>query len=143
MKFISKILCTLLLLAGMTAEAQNVTVGLLGGMGKDPEATFKKLHDAGFKACQTGYNSNWTQKDADLLKELQAKYDIKISTLMCLTPNCRWNFTEGPSTIGLVPPLNRVKYLDLHKRAVRYSRYALSLRLHSRGAYQRVVSRLH
>ena len=54
MKFISKILCTLLLLAGMTAEAQNVTVGLLGGMGKDPEATFKKLHDAGFKACQTG-----------------------------------------------------------------------------------------
>ncbi|MBO5465671.1 MAG: sugar phosphate isomerase/epimerase [Alistipes sp.] len=132
MKILSRILCAMLLVAGIaTAEAQNVTVGLLGGMGKDPEATFKKLHDAGFKACQTGYNDNWTQKDADLLKELQAKYDIKISTLMCLTPNCRWNFTEGPSTIGLVPPLNRVKYLDLHKRAVDFCAMAGIPAMHS------------
>ena len=72
MKFFSKILCVMLLLASFTAQAQNVTVGLLANMAADPEVTFKKLHDAGFKACQTGYNGNWTQKDADRLKELQA-----------------------------------------------------------------------
>ena len=117
-KVFSKVLCALLLLASLTAQAQNVTVGLLANMGNDPEAAFKKLHDAGFKACQTGYNGNWTQKDADRLKELQAKYDIKISTLVYCTPNSRWNFTEGPSTIGLVPPMNRLKYLDMHKKAI-------------------------
>lgn len=94
MKFFSKILCVMLLLASFTAQAQNVTVGLLANMAADPEVTFKKLHDAGFKACQTGYNGNWTQKDAERLKELQVKYDLKISTLMYCTPNCRWNFTE-------------------------------------------------
>ena len=69
-KVFSKVLCALLLLASLTAQAQNVTVGLLANMGNDPEVAFKKLHDAGFKACQTGYNGNWTQKDADRLKEL-------------------------------------------------------------------------
>ena len=89
MKFFSKILCALMLLVGVTAQAQNVTVGLLGGMGKDPEATFKKLQAAGFKACQTGYNANWTQKDADLLKELQAKYDVKIALLIAAGTSLR------------------------------------------------------
>lgn len=114
----SKVLCVLFLLASLTAKAQNVAVGLLANMDADPEVTFKKLHQAGFKACQTGFNGNWTQKDAERLKELQVKYDLKISTLMYCTPNSRWNFTEGPSTIGLVPPLNRVKYLDMHKKAI-------------------------
>jgi hypothetical protein len=41
----------MLLLASFTAKAQNVTVGLLANMAADPEVTFKKLHDAGFKAC--------------------------------------------------------------------------------------------
>ena len=117
-KVFSKVLCVLFLLASLTAKAQNVAVGLLANMDADPEVTFKKLHQAGFKACQTGFNGNWTQKDAERLKELQAKYDLKISTLMYCTPNSRWNFTEGPSTIGLVPPLNRVKYLDMHKKAI-------------------------
>ena len=119
MKTIKKFLLGALAVAAIsTASAQDITVGLLsGGMG-NPDAALKKLHDAGFKACQIGFNTSWDQAFADQLKELMQKYDVKVSAMIYCTPGGRWNLLEGPETIGLVPPLNRLRYLDNYKKAI-------------------------
>ncbi len=121
MKTIKKFLLgALAVVAISTASAQDITVGLLsGGMGK-PDAALKKLHDAGFKACQIDFNTSWDQAFADQLKELMQKYDVKVSAMIYCTPGGRWNFLEGPETIGLVPPLNRLRYLDNYKKAINF-----------------------
>lgn len=108
----------LLACAAMTVSAQKPVVGLISGLGGDSEAAFKKLHDAGFKACQTGFSLDWNEQTAESFKALSKKYDVKISALVYCTPNSRWNFLEGPSTIGLVPPHNRMMYLDKYRRAI-------------------------
>ena len=117
-KFIRFILCALAVISFTGASAQDVQVGLLGGVGKDPEAMFKKLHNAGFKYCQIGFGTSGDKEMATTLKKLSKKYDVKISTMMYCTPGGRWNFLEGPTTIGLVPPVNRIKYIDTYKKAI-------------------------
>ena len=107
-----------LVIASVTASAQKPIVGLISGLGGDSEAAFKKLHDAGFKACQTGFSLDWNQETAEKFKALSAKYDVKISALVYCTPNSRWNFSEGPTTIGLVPLHNRMRYLDAYRKAI-------------------------
>ncbi|MBP3565648.1 MAG: sugar phosphate isomerase/epimerase [Alistipes sp.] len=104
--------------ATLTASAQKPIVGLISGLAGDSEAAFKKLHDAGFKACQTGFSLDWNQETADKFKALSAKYDVKISALVYCTPNGRWNFQEGPATIGLVPPINRLLYIENYRKAI-------------------------
>ena len=131
------ITCTCILLAitfafiSLSANAQQPTVGLISNLNGDSEAAFKRLHDAGFKACQTGYSTSWNQETAEKFKALSAKYDVKISALVYCTPNGRWNFTEGPSTIGLVPPINRMLYLDMYRRAIDFCAMADIPAMHS------------
>ena len=130
-KFIRFILCALAVISFTGASAQDVQVGLLGGVGKDPEAMFKKLHDAGFKYCQIGFGTSWDKEMATTLKKLSKKYDVKISTMMYCTPGGRWNFLEGPTTIGLVPPVNRIKYIDTYKKAIDFCAMADIPAMHS------------
>ena len=130
-KFIRFILCALAVMSISGASAQDVQVGLLGGVGKDPEAMFKKLHDAGFKYCQIGFGTSWDKEMATTLKKLSKKYDVKISTMMYCTPGGRWNFLEGPTTIGLVPPVNRIKYIDTYKKAIDFCAMADIPAMHS------------
>lgn len=125
------ILCAVAVLSLSSATAQDVQVGLLGGVGKDPEATFKKLHDAGFKYCQIGFGLDWGEDMAKTLKKLSKQYDVKISTMMYCTPGGRWNFLEGPTTIGLVPPVNRIKYMDTYKKAIDFCAMADIPAMHS------------
>ena len=115
----------------LAASAQTPIVGLISALDGDSEAAFKRLHDNGFKACQTGYSGSWNEETAKKFKELSAKYDVKISAMVCCTPNGRWNFTEGPSTIGLVPPLNRILYLDMYRRAIDFCAMAGIPAMHS------------
>ena len=115
----------------LSANAQQPTVGLICNLNGDSEAAFKRLYDAGFKACQTGYSTSWNQETAEKFKALSAKYDVKISALVYCTPNGRWNFTEGPSTIGLVPPINRMLYLDMYRRAIDFCAMADIPAMHS------------
>ena len=130
-KFIRFILCALAVISFSGASAQDVQVGLLGSVGKEPEAMFKKLNEAGFKYCQIGFGPTWDKEMATTLKKLSKKYDVKISTLMYCTPGGRWNFLEGPTTIGLVPPVNRIKYIETYKKAIDFCAMADIPAMHS------------
>lgn len=120
-----------LLTFAIAAQAQDITVGLISGLYGDAEAAFVRLKEAGFKACQTGYSLEWNEDTAKEFKRLKKKYDIEISALVYCTPNGRWNFMEGPATIGLVPPINRIKYLDTYKQAIDFCAMADIPAMHS------------
>ena len=131
-RIITRILLAISLTSvSLSATAQKPIVGLISGLSGDSEAAFKRLHDSGFKAFQTGYSDSWNQETAEMIKALSKKYDVKISALVYCTPNGRWNFAEGPSTIGLVPPANRMLYLGLYRRAIDFCAMADIPAMHS------------
>jgi L-ribulose-5-phosphate 3-epimerase len=73
----------------------------------NPEEDLKIVRDLGFPTCQLGIDS-YSPELAKRLSETLKKYDLLPSSLICMGPGTyKWNFTEGPSTIGLVPRENR------------------------------------
>jgi len=84
-------------------EALNdITFGVIIG-GNNPEEEFKQIKGLGFSHCQLDI-SEYSPELAKLLRASIEKYKVYPTTLICMGPgNYVWNFTEGPSTIGLVP----------------------------------------
>ena len=86
-----------------------VRIGTLLGCG-DPELIedkFKMLKDNGFDNCQLKcWNQDVMTKDyAEYIKGLLEKYGITVSAFWCGWPGPQvWNFYEGQTTLGLVPP---------------------------------------
>lgn len=80
----------------------NITYGIIIG-GNNPEVELKQVKDLGFSHCQL-LVSEYTP---ELVKRMRAsieKYQVFPTTLICMGPgDYIWNFTEGPSTIGLIP----------------------------------------
>ncbi len=66
-----------------------------------------RLKREGFDNCQLiAWNpALWTDENAGYLKELFRKYGITVSAFWCGWEGpCVWNFYEGQTTLGLVPP---------------------------------------
>lgn len=74
------------------------------------EEKLKRLRDNNFDNCQliSWKMELWTDEYAAQLKELFEKYGVTISAFWSgwCTP-VAWNMTEGPLTLGLVPPAYR------------------------------------
>jgi len=81
-----------------------------------PEATFKRVHDIGFNNCflsLDGYINGFTPQIADRFGDLLTKYSLTATTVEVVGPQpLEWNFLQGPSTIGLVPPKTRAARTD-------------------------------
>jgi sugar phosphate isomerase/epimerase len=81
-----------------------------------PEAVFRRVHDLGFSNCflsLDGYLNGFTPEVAAQFRELLAKYALTATTVEVVGPGpLEWNFTRGPSTIGLVPPQTRSARID-------------------------------
>lgn len=71
------------------------------------EKKFKELLEFGFDNCQI---VSWdakirTKENLNILKALIKKYNITVSAFWCGWDGpCVWNFYEGHTTLGLVPP---------------------------------------
>lgn len=70
------------------------------------EEKLVQLGKFGFSSCQLiSWNPKvWTDKNADILKTLLAKYNVTVSAFWCGWEGpSDWNFYEGQLTLGLVP----------------------------------------
>jgi L-ribulose-5-phosphate 3-epimerase len=98
------------------APLKPMELGLLVSPFGAPEATIRRVHDLGFSNCflsLDGYINGFTQEKATELKDLLAKYEVTATTVEVVGPApLEWNFTRGPSTIGLVPPATRAARID-------------------------------
>jgi sugar phosphate isomerase/epimerase len=101
-------------------------LGLLVSPFRAPEATFKRVHDMGFSNCflsLDGYLNKFTAELATQFRELLAKYELTATTVEVVGPlPLEWNFTQGPSTIGLVPPQYRAARIDSLRQASNFAR---------------------
>ena len=104
-------------LAAATPEpVKPMAVGLLISPFGAPEANIRRVHDLGFSNCflsLDGYIGKFTRDAATQIQDLLAKYQVTATTVeMVGPPPLEWNFTRGPSTIGLVPPSTRGARID-------------------------------
>lgn len=87
----------------------KLEIGVMLSTRPSAEEAMKKVADFGLKACQVHWSAaNGTLDEAKELRDAADKYGIEIATLWAM-PNGRmvWNFVEGPTTIGIVPPASR------------------------------------
>jgi sugar phosphate isomerase/epimerase len=99
-------------LLGVISEANN------------PEEDLKIVRDLGFPTCQLGIES-YSSQLAKRLSDSLVKYNLLPTSLICMGPGeYKWNFTEGPSTIGLVPRANRKARVERLKQGIDFCRAA-------------------
>ncbi len=102
--------------AAKLAPLKPMALGLLISPFGAPEETVRRVHDLGFTNCflsLDGYINKFTADAAKQIQDLLAKYDVIATTVEVVRPEpLKWNFTEGPSTIGLVPPKTRAARID-------------------------------
>lgn len=78
----------------------------------DVLAEMNKIKELGAECCQiTVWDNNcYTDEMADKIKAAAATTGIEVSTLWAgWSGPTAWNFTEGPSTLGIVPAAYRMK----------------------------------
>lgn len=97
-------------------KLKPMVVGLLVSPYGAPEATIKRVHDMGFSNCflsLDGYIGKFTPDAAKEIGDLLAKYEVVATTVEVVGPGpLVWDFLEGPSTIGVVPPKTRAARID-------------------------------
>ena len=103
------------------APLKPMPVGLLVSPHPAPEATFRRVHDLGFTNCflsLDAYLNAFTPQLASQFRDLLAKYNLVATAVEVVGPGpLEWNFTQGPETIGLVPPATRPARIDALRQA--------------------------
>ncbi len=70
----------------------------------DPQAAVDKVKSLGLPSCQLGWPPNTPLEVGQALQAAAQAAGVTVTTLWASLPGpAVWNFTEGPSTIGLVP----------------------------------------
>ena len=137
----SLILCMALsvmaFLPSHASEKNKITIGTIVYKWADIDQSLKELKDAQFTSCQLNYNTKMDAAFAKKLKKASKKYGIRITTVVGV-PNApsiglrsRWNFTEGPSTIGLVPKAGREEKIATYHKMIDFCKLAGVPAMHS------------
>ncbi len=103
----------------------QIRLGVMAPLPEGPEEALQKVADFGFPTCQVVCwdNSLFTDAIADRLAATAARLGIEITTLWTGAPGRYvWNFIEGPTTIGLVPPAMRRERVAVLKQGSDFAR---------------------
>ena len=80
------------------------------------EDKFRVLRDLGLNNCflqLDAYINGYTPAVVSQFRDLIAKYEVTVTTVEVVRPEpLKWNFLEGPSTIGIIPPKYRAARMD-------------------------------
>lgn len=101
----------------------GVVVGYSCG-DRNLDEKFAKLKEGGFSSCQlcVWRLNDDPAGDAEYVRSMCEKYGVTVSTLWCGWPGpCFWNFTEGPLTLGIVPPEYRFERINYLRRGIEYT----------------------
>jgi len=110
----------------LPAAIKAMDVGLLIVPFSAPEEHFRRVRELGFDNCFLSlddYIGGFTPAVVSQFRDLIAKYDLAVTAVEVVGPGkLEWNFTEGPSTIGLVPPGTRVARIDALRQVSGFAR---------------------
>jgi L-ribulose-5-phosphate 3-epimerase len=86
-----------------------------------PEEHLRTVHELGFPTVflsMDDYLGSFTPELAKQYRELLAKYQLIATTIEVVgPPPLKWNFMQGPTTIGIVPPNTRAARIDALRQA--------------------------
>jgi sugar phosphate isomerase/epimerase len=88
----------------------KLKLGVMASLSAGPEAELKKAHDLGLPTCQIvcWQPELFSEEMVRRLIVAAPQYQVEVTTIWTGMPGpAVWNFTEGPTTIGLVPPQYR------------------------------------
>ena len=92
-------------------------LGLIIGIGKDPDSAMAKVHDLGLPTCQVFVDEIEPELGGRLRRALD-EYGIEATSIVVGGPGKEvWDFYQGPLTIGLVPRETRDARIAHIKRA--------------------------
>jgi sugar phosphate isomerase/epimerase len=92
-------------------------LGLIIGIGDDPDAAMAKVHSLGLPTCQA-YLEKFEEGLAGKLTKALEKYGIEATSIVVGGPGKEvWDFYQGPLTIGLVPRATRAARIARIKSA--------------------------
>ena len=97
-----------------------MAIGLIIGLGNDPEAAISRVHALGLSNCFLSLD-DWIGKyslaRAREVQGLLEKYGVTATCAEVVGPGrLVWDFLDGPATIGLVPPATRAIRMDALKQ---------------------------
>lgn len=95
--------------------AEKLRIGVIMSLGKDVRVEFEKVHELGLTNCQLNcWNPDmYTDEKAAEVTKVSKELGVEVTSLWTGYPGkVHWNFTEGPATIGLVPPETREMRTD-------------------------------
>ena len=97
-------------------------LGLIIGIGKDPDAAMAKVRELGLPTCQA-YVEEFEDGLAGKLTKALAKYEIEATSVVVGGPGKEiWDFYGGPATIGLVPRETRAARIAHIKKASEFAK---------------------
>ena len=99
-----------------SAPLKPMELGLVISPFSAPEERIRRVRDLGLSTCflsLDGYIGAFTPAAANQLRDLLVKYKLIATAVEVVGPGpLEWNFTRGPSTIGLIPPKTRASRID-------------------------------
>jgi L-ribulose-5-phosphate 3-epimerase len=99
------------------AGKKPMRLGLIIGIGNDPDAALTKVHNLGIPTAQI-YVEEFSEELVGKLRTALDKYKIEATSLVVGGPGREvWDFYEGPLTIGLVPRTTRGARAEHIKKA--------------------------
>jgi L-ribulose-5-phosphate 3-epimerase len=103
------------------AALKPMALGLLIAPYPSAEEKIRLVHELGFTNCFLSldkYLGKFTPEMARNFKSLLDKYEVTATTVEVVgPPPLKWNFLQGPATIGLVPRATRAARIDALKQA--------------------------
>jgi sugar phosphate isomerase/epimerase len=100
-----------------TPAQPRMRLGIFIGVGRDPDAALKRVHELGVPTCQAS-TDDFSDRIYSALKAAIDKYGIEVTAINSSggPPNV-YDFYQGPQTIGVVPKKYRQQRIDNFKRA--------------------------
>lgn len=97
-----------------------MALGLMIQPAHGPEATISRVKELGMSTCffsLDDYIGKFTKSLAEELQGLLEKYGVTATATEVVGPGpLKWDFIDGPSTIGIVPKATRVARMDALKQ---------------------------
>ena len=103
----------------------KMELGVIVSLREGPEAGLNKARSLGFPTCQvTCWDEDMLDEDsAHRLRKAATDSGVEITTIWAGMPgHYMWDFIDGPSTIGLVPPETRAMRLAALKKGSDFAR---------------------
>jgi len=99
------------------AAPTGMRLGLIIGVGKDPDAAIAKVHSLGLPTCQASLE-NFSPEMVQRLRAALDKYGVEATAINSSGPGpLVYDFYQGPLTIGVIPRKYRRQRIDQLKRA--------------------------